>query len=89
MAGRDPQCSSVLPRPTGTQEAPGAILTDFLLPPFFFPLLLCAVPDNCQSLGRAGSQKVQQAQMALMHKCDLVKGCQHQPPTGSKELQCT
>ena len=43
---------------------------------------------NASHLARAHSQKVQQAQMALMHKCNLAKECQRQPRKGSKELQC-
>lgn len=44
---------------------------------------------NASHLDRANSQKVQQAQMALMHKCNLAKGCQRQARQGSKKLQCT
>lgn len=55
----------------------------------FSPLSLPPPPPlsfqiNASHLARANSQKVQQAQMVLMHKCNLAKECQRQPRKGSK-----
>lgn len=63
--------------------SPSLSLSLFLSPslPLSLPL---SFQINASHLARANSQKVQQAQMVLMHKCNLVKECQRQPRKDSK-----